>query len=70
MSDARLKGTLKVKISDSANIFIAMSEKEVAIVAFPSPNGRFDYLGFTSKDGRVHGWCADVYKFYWERARF
>jgi predicted transcriptional regulator len=70
MSDSRLKGTLKVKISDSANVFIAMSEKEVAIVAFPSVNDRFDYLGFTSGDRRFHGWCAEVFQFYWERARF
>jgi len=68
MSEARIKGTMKVKISDSANIFIAMSEKEVAVVAFPSANSRFDYLGFTSSDRTVHGWCAEVYKFYWERA--
>jgi len=70
MSDARIKGTMKVKLSDSANIFIAMSEKEVAVVAFPSANGRFDYLGFTSRDRRVHGWCAEVFQLYWERARF
>ena len=70
LSDVRLKGTLKVKISDYANIFIAMSEKEVAVVSFPAVNGRFDYLGFTSRDRRVHDWCADVFQFYWERARF
>ena len=70
MREARVSGTMKVKISDSANIFLAMSEKEVAVVAFPSANGRFDYLGFTSRDERVHGWCAEVYRFYWERARF
>jgi predicted transcriptional regulator len=70
MKEARLQGTLKVKISDSANIFIAMSEKEVAVVAFPFENGRFDYLGFTSSDGRVHGWCSDVFQYYWERAKF
>ena len=67
---ARIKGTMKVKISDSANIFIAMSEKEVAVVAFPFANGRFDYLGFTSKDERFHGWCAEVYRYYWDRAVF
>jgi len=70
LGNARLKGTLKVKISDSADLFIAMSEKEVAIVSFPLVNGRFDYLGFTSKDRRVHRWCADVFQFHWERARF
>ena len=70
MSEARIAGNMKVKISDSANIFIAMSEREVAVVAFPFANGRFDYLGFTSSDRRVHSWCAEVYQFYWDRARF
>jgi len=70
MREARVMGTMKVKISDSANAFIAMSEKEVAVVAFPFANGRFDYLGFASRDSNVHGWCAELFKFYWERAVF
>ncbi len=46
-----------------------MSEKEVAYISFPTINGRFDYLGFTSKDEGAHHWCNDVFLFYWEEAR-
>jgi len=35
-------------------MFIAMSEKEIATLAFPSAEGRFDYLGFTVSDEESH----------------
>jgi predicted transcriptional regulator len=46
-----------------------MNEKEVASVAFPLHDGRFDYLGFTSKNPQVHNWCHDVYEHYWELSK-
>jgi hypothetical protein len=55
LKDARLKGFFKLRSSDTAEVFIAMSEKEVAALAFPAVDGRFDYLGFASKDEKVHG---------------
>ena len=58
-----------VRASDSALIFIAMSEKEVAALAFPSAEGRFDYLGFTASDEEAHRWCRDLYLHYWDAAR-
>jgi hypothetical protein len=69
LSEARLEGVFKLKISDSANVFIAMSEKEVAALAFPKLNGRFDYLGFASRDGSAHRWCHELYQYYWDRAQ-
>lgn len=35
---------------------------------FPTLDRKFDYLGFTSEDERAHKWCADLFKYYWERA--
>ncbi len=69
LSEARLEGVFKLKISDLANVFIAMSEKEVAALAFPKLDGRFDYLGFASRDGRAHRWCHELYRYYWDRAQ-
>jgi len=46
-----------------------MSEKEVAIVCFPLPDGRFDYLRFTSKNEAVHKWCKDAFQYYWDNGR-
>jgi predicted transcriptional regulator len=69
LREARLRGQFQVRASDSALIFIAMSEKAVAALAFPSVEGRFDYLGFTSSDEESHRWCRDLYLHYWDSAR-
>jgi predicted transcriptional regulator len=49
--------------------FLWMSEKEVAMLSFPTFDGKEDYLGFRSKDDRVITWCDDLFKYYWERAK-
>lgn len=69
LEKARVEGVFKLRESKTANVFIAMSEKEVAALAFPTTQGRFDYFGFTSKDEVTHGWCSDVYQHYWDRAK-
>jgi len=69
LAKARVESVFKLRESNSARIFIAMSEKEVAALAFPTTEGRFDYFGFTSKDEGTHGWCSDVFQHYWDRAR-
>ena len=48
-------------------LYIHMSEKEAAI-AFPTLDGRFDHLGFTSKDERVLKWYRDIFHYYWEKS--
>jgi predicted transcriptional regulator len=50
------------------DVFLWMSEKEVAILSFPTFDGKFDYLGFTSEDDRAREWCNDLFRYYWERA--
>jgi len=69
LKDARLKGMFKLRSSDTADVFMAMSEKEVAALAFPSADGRFDYTGFNSKDEKTHKWCLDLFRYYWDAAR-
>lgn len=70
LRDARLKKVFKLKVSDEANVFLAMSEKEVAVLSFPTQRGRFDYLGFTSKDERAIKWCHELYEYYWKKGRW
>jgi predicted transcriptional regulator len=65
---ARATGVLEECMLDHLDLYLFMSEKEVAIVAFPLPDGRFDYFGFSSTDDQVHAWCRDVFEHYWERA--
>ena len=62
----RSKGTLVDRTLEKIDIALYMSEKEVAILAFPAPSGEFDYLGFTSTDPRVLEWCKDLHMYYWE----
>ena len=66
---ARAAGVLEEGLVERLDIYLYMSEKEVAIVCFPLLNGRFDYLGFTSADGRAHKWCKDLFEYYWKRSR-
>ena len=68
LKDARLVGLFDAKISHDANLFIAMNEKEVAVVAFPMENNVFDYRGYTSTDLDFHNWCRELYQYYWDRA--
>lgn len=47
------------------DVFLAMSEKEVAALSFPLKDGEFDYLGFKSKDKSALKWCSDLFEYYW-----
>lgn len=67
-NQARTTGLLEERLLERLDIYLYMSEKEVAGVAFPLPDGRFDYLGFTATDERPHKWCKDLFQYYWERA--
>jgi predicted transcriptional regulator len=68
LREARLGGVFKLRKSDTADVFLAMSEKEVAALAFPAADGRFDYLGFNSKDEGTHRWCLDLFRCIWDGA--
>ena len=48
------------------DVYLWMSEKEVAILSFPDLDGGFDYSGFTSEDEQVLKWCRDLFDHYWE----
>jgi len=51
------------------DLFLAMSEKEVSVLAFPAINGRFDYTGFASKDPSFHRWCKELFEYYWSKGK-
>ncbi|MDH5449287.1 MAG: DUF1724 domain-containing protein [Candidatus Bathyarchaeota archaeon] len=65
---ARIADFLEERILERLDVFLSMSEREVAGVAFPLPDEKFDYLGFTATDERAHTWCEDLFQYYWERA--
>ena len=43
-------------------------ERGFLALAFPTLDGKFDYLGFTSIDEQAYKWCSDLFQHYWERA--
>jgi predicted transcriptional regulator len=67
---AREDGTMEEKFfMEKFDIYLFMSEKEVAVVGLPLMDGKFDYLGFSSSDERMRNWCQDLFDYYWERSR-
>jgi predicted transcriptional regulator len=57
------------RYADKIEVAIFLSEKEVATLCFPETNGRFDYLGFTSKDEIFHKWSKSLFLYYWDKAK-
>lgn len=66
LSRALTTGGLEMGMLERLDVFLFMSEKEVAAIAFPTLDGKFDYLGFNSTDERAIKWCGDLFQFYWE----
>jgi predicted transcriptional regulator len=64
---ARRTGAVDERILGRLDVVLWMSEKEVAGLAFPTLEGRFDYLGFNSADEKAHKWCSDLFNYYWDR---
>ncbi len=68
IDQARSSELLEERVLERLDIYLYMSEKEVAAIAFPLPNGRFDYLGFAATDKRSRKWCRDLFQYYWDKA--
>jgi predicted transcriptional regulator len=64
---ARDEKLLAHRVLKKVELYIHMSEKETAI-AFPTLDGRFDHLGFTSTDKQALKWCRDIFHYYWEKS--
>lgn len=68
MTKAELNGQFKVRSVGGPDVFLAMSEKEVAALGFPNSKGKMDYYSFSSADPGFHGWCLDLFNYYWEKS--
>jgi len=55
------------RTKEKVDAFLFLSENECAL-AFPTPDGEFDYRGFTAEDERSIKWCNDLFQHYWETA--
>jgi len=69
LSQGRADGSLQERFLEKFDLYLYMSEKGVAVIGFPRLDGRFDYLGFSSGDARLHEWCSDLFEHYWKISR-
>lgn len=52
------------------NMTILPMNEKTAVVCFPSLDGRMDFTqAFAGKTPEFHGWCCDLYSFYWEKSK-
>jgi predicted transcriptional regulator len=65
LTKAEEDGRFKNRAVERLGVCLTASEKEVAALCFPAPDGRFDYHGFTSKDPATHLWCMDLFEHSW-----
>ncbi len=58
----------RTRYADNMGIVIIVSEKELALAAFKSLEGDFDYKGFRSKTEKCAQWGREVFEYIWERS--
>lgn len=64
---ALAKGQLLQRYIDRMSTTLWLSEKE-CVVAFPTSEGRFDLLGFSSKQKAALDWCRDLFESDWNHS--
>ena len=60
-----MSNLLEIRYVDRADVFLMMSEKEVGGITFRTVGGGFDHMHFSGSDSRFHGWCKDLFEYYW-----
>jgi predicted transcriptional regulator len=65
LTRAEAEGRFQDRAIEGIGVCLTASEKEVAALCFPAPDGRFDYRGFTSTDAEAHRWCIDLFEHNW-----
>ncbi len=60
---------LESRYLDKIGVFLTMSEKEVAAIAFQNLEGTFDYGSFRTRDEAALNWTKSLFLYYWERAK-
>ena len=67
LKKAREANILEHRSLDVVDVYVHMSEREAAL-AFPTAEGRYDYLGFTCTDKKSLKFCSDLFDYYWKKA--
>jgi len=66
---ATIPDSIEARFANQVNAGIAMNES-LAGVVFPDLSGRIDFgCGFAGSNQTFHGWCRDLFVYYWEHAK-
>ena len=68
LAAAGMSELLEARYIDRVDVFLVMSEREVAGITFRTVDGGFDHMHFSGSDSRFHGWCKDLFEYYWVRS--
>jgi len=60
---------LESRYLDKVEVAILLSEKEVAAIAFPNLEGKFDFIGFRAESESALKWSKSLFSYYWDRAK-
>ena len=69
LQDHWVKRNMDYRYLDEITIRLFLSEKEVSLLSFPKIDGEVDLLGVNSSDPNFHGWCKDLFDYYWARGK-
>jgi predicted transcriptional regulator len=68
LASAGVSNFLEIRYADKVDVYLIMSEKEVAGITFRTLDGVFDHMHFSGKDSRFHSWCKDLFEYYWAQS--
>ena len=60
---------LESRYLDRIDVCILLSEKEVAAMLFPNLEGKFDFIGFQTKNELALNWSKSLFSYYWNKAK-
>ena len=58
---------LESRFLEKVDVFLCLSEKEVAALGFPNLEGKLDYTGFRAESEIAVEWSAALYNYYWNK---
>ncbi len=65
---ANLSRKLENRFLERIDVFLCLSEQEVASLAFPNLEGKLDYIGFRAEKDFAVEWSKELFMYYWNRA--
>jgi predicted transcriptional regulator len=67
LSRTRHTPLVEERMVDRVGVYLFVSDKRF-VVAFPAPQGQFDFKGFTATDDASLGWSRELFLHYWDEA--